>query len=156
MSASLQIPYLLNIAGSVNNYLPAFPPSPKCTFALLGKLDHAFSSLMQGEDSVTGELLPNFQGGKRVGMSKTDMVRCKGLVEATRVLMVDLMDKEPEITRDADESDADTDVEMESGWDPETEKFEMDVARVYEQTIVQLGELLESDGEFEAAPKESS
>lgn len=140
----------------MNNYLPAFPPAPKATFALLGKLDHAFSSLMKGEDSVTGELLPGFQCSKRAGMSKTDMVRCKGLVEGTRVLMVDLMDKEPELERDIGESDADTDVDMESTWDPEIEKFEMSVARVYEQTIVQLGELLESNGGFEATPKESS
>jgi hypothetical protein len=134
----------------VNNYLPAFPPSPRGTFALLRKLDHAFASLMQGEDSVTGEILPGFEGGMRAGLSKTDMVRIKGLVEATRVLVVDVMGEEPKLGKDVDESDADTDVDTESAWDPENVTYEMDVARVYEQTIVKLGELLEGTSGFQA------
>jgi hypothetical protein len=145
--ASLQIPYLLNIAGSVNTYLPAFPPSPKATFGLLRKLDHAFSSLLKGEDSDTGEILPGFGGGMQGGMSKTDMVRCKGLVEGTRVLIVDVMSKEPELEEDVEESE-ETDVEENTGTDAEEQNFEMDVARVYEQTIVQLGERLDGIGGF--------
>src|ERR1700712_5983959 len=47
--ASLQIPYLLNVALVVTTYITAFPFSPKGTFAVLGKLDHAFSSLLKGE-----------------------------------------------------------------------------------------------------------
>ncbi len=148
VTASLQIPYLLSIAGSVNTYLPAFPPSPKSTFGLLRKLDHAFSSLLKGEDSDTGELLPGFDRGLRAGMSKTDMVRCKGLVEATRVLIVDVMNKEPEPIEPMDENDGETDLEEDSGMDVEERKVEMDVARVYEQTIVQLGERLEENGGF--------
>jgi hypothetical protein len=151
--ASLQVPYLLNIAGSFNNYLPAFAPSPKGTFSLLRKLDHAFSSLMQGEDSVTGEILPGFLGGRRAGLSKTDMVRCKGLVEAARVLVVDVMGNEPEFERVVDESAAEADTDMQSTWDPEEERYEMDVAKVYEQTIVKLGELLESNSTFQAIPE---
>jgi hypothetical protein len=147
-TASLQIPYLLNIAGSVNTYLPAFPPSPKSTFALLRKLDHAFSSLLRGEDSDTGELLPGFERGMRAGMSKTDMVRCKGLVETTRVLIVDFMNKEPESVEDTDEHDVETDLEEDDDMDIEERKVEMDVARVYEQTIVQLGERLGENGGF--------
>lgn len=150
MSRSLQIPYLLNIALALTSYLTAFPPSPRATFGLLRKLDHAFASLLKGEDNVTGEILPGFLSGKRAGMSKTDMIRCKSLVEQTRVIVVDVMGKEPILERDVDESGADTDAEMESMWDPEEEKYEMDVARVYENTIVQLGELLESGGAFQA------
>ncbi|KAE8452743.1 hypothetical protein EG329_013015 [Mollisiaceae sp. DMI_Dod_QoI] len=153
---SLQIPYLLNIALSVTTYITAFPPSPRATFGLLRKLDHAFASLLKGEDSVTGEILPGFSGGKRAGMTKTDMVRCKSLVEQTRVLVVDVMGKEPVLERDVDESDAETDIEMEStGWDTEAERYEMDVARAYEQTIEQLGELLEGSGNFQVAPSAS-
>ena len=148
VTASLQIPYLLSIAGSVNTYLSAFPPSPKSTFGLLRKLDHAFSSLLKGEDSDTSELLPGFERGMRAGMSKTDMVRCKGLVEATRVLIVDVMNKEPDSVEDMDENDGETDLEEDSGMDIEERKVEMDVARVYEQTIVQLGARLEVNGGF--------
>jgi hypothetical protein len=152
--ASLQIPYLLSIAGSVNSYLPAFPPSPRGTFALLRKLDHAFSSLMQGEDSITGEVLPGFQGDQRAGLSKTDMVRCKGLVEATRVIMVGLMDRELEV--DIDESDSNSVLEMESPENLGDGMYEMDVARIYEETIMKLGERLESNGSFQATPTEST
>ncbi len=113
------------------------------------KLDHAFSSLLKGEDSDTGEILPGFEGGMRGGMSKTDMVRCKGLVEGTRVLMVDIMSKEPEAGEDVEESGVETDVEENTDMDAEEQKFDMDIARVYEQTIVQLGEKLDGNGRFE-------
>lgn len=143
------------MALAVTSYLTAFPPSPKPTFGLLRKLDHAFASLLIGEDSITGELLPGFSGGMRAGMSKTDMIRVKSLVEQTRVIIVDVMGKEPVLQKDVEESGADTDVEMEStGWDPEEEKYEMDVARVYEQTIVQLGQSLESGTVFQALPSD--
>jgi Subunit 11 of the general transcription factor TFIIH len=142
--ASLQIPYLLNVALSVTSYLPAFPPSPTATFKLLRKLDHAFAGLLKGEDSETGESLPGFEAGKRAGMSRTDMVRCKSLVESTRVLIVDVMSQDPEVERDEpEESGTETDAMSidESGYGIEDE-HDMDVARVYEGTIVQLGELL--------------
>ena len=146
--ASLQIPYLLNIAGSVNTYLPAFQPSPKSTFGLLRKLDHAFSSLLKGEDSNTGEILPGFEGGMRGGMSKTDMVRCKGLIEATRVLIVDVMNGRTEAGEDIGESGTETGLEEDAGMAIDEQNFEMDGARVYEQTIVQLGERLDGNGVF--------
>ena len=79
-------------------------------------------------------------------MSKTDMVRCKSLVEATRVAVVDLGSKQFGL----DESDAETgDEEIISG-EIELENYEMDVARVYEQTIMQLGELLGASEAFHA------
>jgi len=151
---SLQIPYLLNIALSVTSYLPAFPAAPKASFALIRKLDHAFASLLIGEDNVTGETLPGFENGRRAGMSRTDMVRCKSLVEATRVIVVEVMSKEIEVEEEeegVDESVAETDVDMdaESAWDPDEEKHNMDVARVYEGTIVQLGRLLEAETSYD-------
>jgi hypothetical protein len=141
----------MNIALSVTTYLPAFPPSPKASFTLLRKLDHAFASLLKGEDSITGEILPGFSGGKKAGMSKTDMVRCKSLVEATRVSIVDIMSQDPEPDQGIEESDMETEGEDSSAWDSmEDDKYQMDVARVYEQTITQLGELLGNDEGFEA------
>ena len=128
----------------MTSYLPAFPPSPTATFKLLRKLDHAFASLLKGENSETGESLPGFEAGKRAGMSRTDMVRCKSLVESTRVLIVDIMSQDPEIEKDTpEESGTETDAMSvdESAYGIEDEHG-MDVARVYEGTIVQLGELL--------------
>jgi hypothetical protein len=81
------------------------------------------------------------------------MVRCKSLVEQTRVLIVEVMSKEP----DAEDDDQDTD-QMQTGddtdggftdaeirrgiWDEDDERLNMDVARVYENTLVGLGETL--------------
>ena len=64
--------------------------------ALLRKLDHAFASLLKGEDSVSGETLPGLENGRhsKGAMSRTDMVRCKSLVEATRVQIVEVMSKD--------------------------------------------------------------
>lgn len=137
--ASLQIPYLLQIALSTSSYLPSFPPSPLPTFTLLKKLDHAFVSLITGKDKVTGEILPGFdsEGG---GLSRTDMVRLRSLVLDTRVVIVSVMSRknkragsegeetEPETETDGDMS---VDIEEESG-------FGMEVGQVYEATIEQL------------------
>ncbi|RDW81968.1 hypothetical protein BP6252_03080 [Coleophoma cylindrospora] len=157
---SLQIPYLLNIALSVTTYLSAFPPSPSPTFSLLRKLDHAFSSLLKGQDIISGESLPGFDNGRRGGMSRTDMVRCKSLVEATRVQIVEVMSKEAETDLEPDspeddgnetgmETDGGMSVSMQSTWDIEDESHNMDVARVYADTIVQLGELLGNDTTYD-------
>lgn len=79
------------------------------------------------------------------------MVRCKSLVESTRVLIVDVMGQAPEVeTDDVGESGAETDYMSldESGYGIEEDEHDMDVARVYEATIVQLGENL--GGAFDA------
>lgn len=106
------------------------------------------------------------------------MVRCKSLVESTRVVIVEVMSKEAEVedeTPTVDNSGAETDdmdADMEHDWDPDEDSHNMvctscgtavplffltslpyshltlltfaiqDVAKVYENTIVQLGELL--------------
>ncbi|KAK3381835.1 hypothetical protein B0H63DRAFT_214371 [Podospora didyma] len=160
---SLQIPYLLNVAGEFNEWVKAFPPSPVATFSVLRKLDHCFASLLSGQDIETREPLPGFENGLRSGMSRTDMVRCKSMVEQTRVLVVDVMSKEPEQEEEED-GDADdgphflTADDTESGregpgnsrgagWDvDDDEDFQMDVARIYEHTLVQLGVTLGEGG----------
>lgn len=125
------------------------------------KLDHCFASLLAGHDIETKEVLPGFENGLRAGMSRTDMVRCKSTVESTRVLIVDVMSKAHGNTEEQDVVDGGGDQlltadESESGpegpghrsrpvWEAETDDDEvlhMDVARVYENTLVQLGETL--------------
>jgi hypothetical protein len=149
----LQIPYLLNIALALSIYLSAFPPDPLPTFSLLRKLDHAFASLLHGQDADTGDSLPGFQGNKG-GMSRTEMVRCKSLVEGMRVLIVEVMSRESSFheelvmeTEAGEQTGTDTEMESaygtnESEWNGEELEHNMDVARVFEKTIVQLGELL--------------
>ncbi|KAF7883481.1 uncharacterized protein EAF02_005401 [Botrytis sinoallii] len=128
---NLQIPYLLNVALVMTTYPTKFPPAPVATFAVLRKLDHAFASLLRGEDSITGETLP---------------------VEDTRVMIVDVMSKEvePELepesgVEDNGDNGADgmnLDEEDDSEYD--NDELAMDIARVYEATIMELGERLES------------
>jgi hypothetical protein len=132
-----------------------FAPSPAATFSILKKLDHCFASLLHGEDIDTKETLPGFENGLRGGMTTTDMVRCKGIVEQTRVNIVKVMSKEPELEEEDQETDTDTDmgtITDDSGagirsWgvddDDDEDDINMDVARVYENTLVQLGERMQ-------------
>ncbi|RDL38978.1 Uncharacterized protein BP5553_03318 [Venustampulla echinocandica] len=158
---SLQVPYLLNVALMVTTYLTAFPPAPSATFKLLRKLDHSFSSLLKGADSVTGDPLPWVQAGKKAGMSKTDMIRCKSLVESTRVLVVEVMSNPqppgmgfPEESG-VDTTDAGSGGDASGAWTDEEDKHDMDVARVYERTIVQLNEVLVSETAFHTGSGQS-
>ncbi|KID86123.1 meiotic recombination protein DMC1 [Metarhizium guizhouense ARSEF 977] len=153
---SLQIPFLLKLASDFTQYVRSFPPSPRATFELLRKLDHCFASLLRGQDMDTNETLPGFENGLRSGMTTTDMVRCRSLVEQTRVLIVEVLSSGDVDDEDDEDEDEDTDMDgdgdesaAEAGgnrtptpWDIEEERLHMDAARIYENTIVQLGERL--------------
>lgn len=97
----------------------------------------------------TGELLPGFQGG-RGKLSTTEKVRMKGLVERTRIVVVEVAgngssvtetesmaqshdDTEDDLTTDVDDMMDDLEVNGNHG------RWEMEIARVYERTIVELG-----------------
>lgn len=156
VSAGLQIPFLLKLASDFTQYVRSFPPAPKATFDLLRKLDHCFSSLLAGKDIDSNESLPGFENGLRAGMTTTDMVRCRSLVEQTRVLMVEVMSSGAEEEEEEDEDtemetagETETETDNESGyasaarWDiDEEDRLHLDAARIYERTIVQLGERL--------------
>jgi len=147
---SLQIPYFLYVANEMNTWLDSFAFSPKATFSVLRKLDHCFASLMSGTDIDTGETLPGFEQGLKGGLSRTDMVRCQSVVAQTRVLIVDVMNRGDADEEEEDDDDAPTDAEGGSTtedavpstlWDDDDTVY-MEVGRVYEHTIVKLGELL--------------
>jgi len=143
--ASLQIPYLLNIALLVVDFLPGFDPSPKLTFKLLDKLDLAFASLLQGRDIDTGEILPGFEGGR--GVNATEKVRIRSLVERTRICVVDVMSREVNIGESEEQMETDEDESMdEDGDDDDNEGnlWEMEIATVYDRTIGELGDTLDS------------
>ncbi|KAL6714069.1 hypothetical protein ACLMJK_008563 [Lecanora helva] len=146
---SLQTPYLLTIALTTCSYLPSFSFSPRATFRLLHKLDLAFCSLLQGINVETNEQLPGFEGG-RGKVSTTEKVRMRSLVERTRIAVVDAADKdgstidgqsaaqsEDDFVADTDD---DEDDEMEgSRLDGNHGRWEMEIARTYERTIMELG-----------------
>jgi len=130
----------------VASYLPSFPAAPKATLKLLGKLDHAFSSLLKGEDSITGQTLPGFESGNRQVMSRTDMVRVNSLALSTRVIVVDAMSKEIEEEPQSPSTNP-SDMEMDEVYgdhENDVDEDDMGIAKVYEDTITILGELLET------------
>ena len=115
---SLQVPYLISLALLLATIVAAMPPSAKRLFRLMGKLDRAFAGLIQGRDVDTGERLPGFE--RLRGVSGTEKVRIRSLVERTRVGVMEAFKRgefeldEPE----QDETDAErmeTDTEDEGG-----------------------------------------
>lgn len=133
------------------------PPSPRSLFRLLGKLDRAFAGLLQGRDVETGETLPGF-GGRR-GVSGTEKVRVRSLVERTRVGVLEAFrrgefEDEADEDHEVDEGREESDAEMLDGElilegdavgeeDEEEESWDMQLAKVYDRTIVELGDSLE-------------
>lgn len=130
---------------------------------LLRKLDFCFASLLCGQDIDTKEPLPGFGNGVKNVMTRTHMVRCKSIVEQTRIVVVEVMSKQTgheeeqqATTDDGSEIDTelDTDTELENtaeetgfvdpNWQDDDNDMYMDVARVYERTLVQLGEVLQN------------
>lgn len=81
-------------------------------------------------------------------MTTTDMVRCRGLVERTRVLMVEILSNADEDDDDEGEKESEEDYNLDedgsadagedSAASAEKEKLHMDVARIYEFTVVGL------------------
>ncbi|KAH7030726.1 uncharacterized protein B0I36DRAFT_226304, partial [Microdochium trichocladiopsis] len=146
---SIQIPTLLALALALTEYLPSFPPAPRPTFGLLQKLDHCFASLLVGRDVKTNEPLPGFQRGLGAGFSRTDMVRIKSLADETRMLVAvvmsgeaDVDDFEEEVEGDDPAAAAASSRRVGGRDDDEEEELHMNVAKVYEKTLTQLGETL--------------
>ncbi|KAI9734230.1 MAG: hypothetical protein M1834_002332 [Cirrosporium novae-zelandiae] len=141
---SLQVSYLLSIALLAANYLPSFPFTPHRTFSLLHKIDTVFAALIQGKEPETGKPLPGL-AGKKTAVSVTEKVRIKGLVEGTRVVVV-ACSQNDDVNEDAGDVENETDAEdtmdemVDEMADESEASWEMLVARVYEQTIMALGE----------------
>jgi hypothetical protein len=145
-------------------FLPMFGASRRsaqATFGLLSKLDYAFSSLLTGHDTATGERLPGFENGRTV--STTDKVRLKGIVDRTRLIVTRVVSGESVVGDEEDvgdsmDTDTDTETDGEAGGrqgpvtfegfednedDEEDDDWEeRGVASVYEKTIGELGDVL--------------
>ena len=155
----LQIHYLINLALLLTTIIADMPANPKQLFRVLAKLDHAFASLLQGKDVESGERLPGFEN--RRGVSGTEKVRIRSLIERTRrSVMESLKSGELDDAYGSDEEDAQDQSEMDvddglegelllEGDGPyapgqEEESWEMQIARVYDRTMVELGDSLET------------
>lgn len=151
---SLIIPYLINIALLLSTMIAGMPANPKQMFRVLGKLDHAFVSLLQAKDIDTGERLPGFEN--RRGVSGTEKVRMRSLVERTRRCVTESLksgelEEMYDLDGDGDKMDEETQDDHEGdlileGDGPyqteEEESWEMQIARVYDRTMMELGETL--------------
>lgn len=122
---------------------------------MLDKLDLAFASLLQGFNVETGERLPGFEGllGAR-GLDMTKKVRMKGTVERTRTAVVevaarnesnidDMSNQQTRHTGDDTNMEDDDDFDEEMLTDEGRGSWDMKIARVYEKTIMLLGESLD-------------
>ena len=120
-----------------------FPFAPRATLGLLGKLDVAFSSLLRGEDVDTGNRLPGFETGRKV--TTTEKVRLRSIVERTRIHVVKLAGSPNAPETELDNTTA-SDTDLDSQYD-ETfvgqDEWDMGIARVYEKTLVELGNDIE-------------
>ncbi|KAL8713191.1 MAG: hypothetical protein Q9220_002712, partial [cf. Caloplaca sp. 1 TL-2023] len=150
------ITFLLTIALTVATSLPSFPFTPRPTFQILQKLDLAFASLLKGVNVETGEALPGFGGG-RGKISTTEKVRMRGIIERTRIVVVDVAGKDGSVAGTARNYASQTDTEDDFNMTEDTDmddlenesshrRWEMDIARVYEKTIVELGLALDTSG----------
>lgn len=147
---SLQVPYLLTLASMIEQYLPSFDAAPKPTFKLLERFDMALASLLQQRHVETGEPLPGFQTGRKV--TGTEKVRMKSIVERTRGVVSEVMsgggeddDEESRIedVTDYDETGDEMDIDEAIGEDHEHfSSIEMNIARVYDRTVVELGDTI--------------
>jgi hypothetical protein len=176
----LQIPYLINLALLLSTVVASMPVQPKPLFRCLGVLDACFASLIQGRDVETGEALPGFAGSssagseggsrlRRKGVSDTEKVRIRSLVERTRVAVVEAFKRgEVDVSDDTQRAAVSEDTDMDDGdglvlegeaLDTEGEddaeedglgsggaSWDMQVARVYDRTVQELGDALEGPG----------
>ncbi|KAJ9612999.1 hypothetical protein H2200_002940 [Cladophialophora chaetospira] len=138
---SLQIPYLLQLAGHACSYLEAFPFSTS-VFPLLAKIDQGFAALLQPAQNDNPATNPP-------QVTITEKVRIKSLVEQTRVEAVnaaatsghnarlqDLTDTETDDDDEEDEVDSDDEDEEESI------RIPLAISRIYNRTLEILGDAL--------------
>ncbi|PWW75607.1 hypothetical protein C7212DRAFT_297530 [Tuber magnatum] len=150
---SLQTQYLLQIANSFNDYISSFPPRLRSTLRLLDKLDRCFHSLITGSSADSYAPLSPALSGYRMNM--TERVRLKSVIERTRLHVVGLA----EGMMEAPDPPAEEDVPDVGGRGPEDspvdaldensggedEALEIELSKVYERSLVEIGESLERE-----------
>lgn len=112
-------------------------------FRLLAKLDLAFASLILGRDLDSGAPLPMSSSGR--GVSTTEKVRIKGIIQSTRIAVVALMATDQRQEPEAEtlvESSENLDDDMNLDEAPMVGQYDMDIAKVYDQTLIELGHTL--------------
>ncbi|EGE00604.1 hypothetical protein TESG_08660 [Trichophyton tonsurans CBS 112818] len=131
---SIQVPYMITLAGLVDSYLRDFSWQARRTFALLDKLDAMLAALLaadEGEGEGEGE-------GGRKRVSLTERVRIKSLVEGTRVTVFDVRDEAAEADDDDEEEDFAAASAAPGDEEQAVGRWAMAAARVYERSLSRL------------------
>jgi Subunit 11 of the general transcription factor TFIIH len=139
---TLQVPYLLTLAGLFCSYMPAFPFSTSM-FKLVKRLDEGFAYLLtSSQDEFASSNRSTYQ------VSTTDKVRIKSLVEETRVVAVEVSSEGGNAV-ELEESESEEDIYASSAVDAqeheqETDHVSMSLSKIYKRTIEILGDSLVS------------
>ena len=137
-SATLQIPYLLSLAGLFSDFLPAFPLVEAPTIRLVDKIDQAFATLLSQQRHL---IASNAGGGNDYLVSITDRVRIRSIIESTRMIAVEAALKQSVSTdlQDVSESLTDTDYEEFARDDRSRQALHISISKMYERSLSILG-----------------
>ncbi|KAG0638571.1 hypothetical protein HOY80DRAFT_1047252 [Tuber brumale] len=149
---SLQTQYLLQIANSFNDYISSFPPRFESALGLLDKLDRCFHSLITGPSAGSYAPLSPALSGSR--MSMTERVRLKSVIERTRLHVVGLAEgmeapdppTEEDVPDVGDRKPGHSLIDaLDGGSEEGGEALELELSRVYERSLVEIGESLKRE-----------
>ena len=151
---SIQIPFLLSVAGRFIDYLSKFDFSPRNALKLLKKLDIVFASLLSGTDYESNLPLPNVNSRT---VNVTEKVRLRSIVESSRIAVVNAYRKaaggstinQRFVNGETEDEGTATETETEGGdaisrffaEEEDDEDWELEIGRVYERTLDLLGGL---------------
>ncbi|KIW99788.1 uncharacterized protein Z518_10716 [Rhinocladiella mackenziei CBS 650.93] len=133
---TIQIPYLLSLAGLTCSYLQAFPFSVSL-FYITSKIDQGFSSLLHSSEEN------NATAASHHHVSMTEKVRIKSLIEETRVAAVHSASASGHVASIQDISDVETEDEDEDdSRQQQTLSISLRLSRIYKRTLEILGDSL--------------
>jgi Subunit 11 of the general transcription factor TFIIH len=142
--ATLQVPYLLSLAGLVADFLPSFPFDEGPTSRIVDKLDRAFATLLSPH-RVTAASIASVESERFVSI--TDRVRIRSIIEGTRIVAVEAATKGNVSSEGQDASEDLTDTDHEDaayteGMPHDGDVVDMGISRLYERSLSLLGDSL--------------
>ena len=132
---SIQIPYLLALAGHFREYMHSFP-FLTTSFSLARKFDLAFSRLLSM--AAASPAVSHF-------VSPTEKVRIRSLAQETRYEMIDVASKsghhvkQEDVDFEEDETDADETDASDNEGGTSNQSIALSLGKVYEKTLELLG-----------------
>lgn len=144
--ATLQVPYLLSLAGLVCSYMPAFLFSTS-VFYITGKIDRGFASLLQSSSAGSTEPPTAHH------VSMTEKVRIKSLVEETRITAVNVasssglstnIEDVSELETEEEEEEDTDDTNAEQGAQSNDMSRSLAISKIYKRTLEILGDSLDT------------